>query len=448
MTAMNIRRLLQLTLIVGAGTSICRPAFAQEPEWVQVDRIVAVVGRASIVESRIEERLQQLRRQSPDLPTDSAGLDLVRRTILDSLIVEELVIQAADQDTSIYIGDEDVQSQADEQLRNIRDEFVSLRDFQSTLRETGFATMDEYRLWLARGIRRKMMQETLFQLRRQTGDIRPIQPTEQELRELFDVAVERQRQSQPRPPTASFRQVVVRAVPDLSARTAAFARADSVMVRARAGEDFAALAVEFSEDPGSAQRGGELEWFRRGAGYAKEFERVAFAMRPGQISDVVPTSFGFHIIQVQRTEPAEVKTRHILISPKLTDANWAEARARADSAAQHLRDGVALDSVLRLYHDNDTPEQSYAERVVISDLPQTYRDVIADGEPGDVLGPITVDRPGGEKYVVILFQEKLEEGEYTFEELRDRLRTTLADQNGIARYVESLRRTTHIEIRY
>ena len=444
---MNLRRLLPLTLIVGATTSICRPAFAQEPEWVQVDRIVAVVGRASIVESRIEERLQQLRRQSTDLPTDSAGLDEIRRTILDSLIVEELVLQAADQDTSIYIGEEDVQSRADEQLRSVRDEFVSVRDFQSTLRETGFATVDEYRLWLARGIRRQMTQEALFQLRRQTGDIRPIQPTEQELRELFAMAVERQQQN-PRPPTVSFRQVVVKARPDLSAMTAAFARADSVLVRARAGEDFAALAAEFSEDPGSAQRGGELEWFRRGTGYAKEFERAAFAMRPGQISNVVPTSFGFHIIQVQRTEPAEVKARHILISPKLTDANWAEARARADSAAQLLKNGVALDSVMKLYHDNETPEQSYAERVAISDLPQAYQDVIADGEPGDVLGPITVDRTGGEKYAVMLFQEKLAEGEYTFEELRDRLRSTLADQNGIARYVESLRRTSHIEIRY
>ena len=449
MTAMNLRRLLQLTLIVGAGTSICRPAFAQEPEWVKVDRIVAVVGRASIVESRIEERLQQLRRQSTDLPTDSAGLDLIRRTILDSLIVDELVLQAADQDTSIYIGEEDVQVRADEQLRNVRDGFVSLRDFQSTLRETGFATVDEYRLWLARGIRRQMTQEALFQLRRQTGDIRPIQPTEQELRELFDEAVERQRQSQqPRPPTVSFRQVVVKATPDLSARTVAFARADSVLTRARAGEDFAALAAEFSEDPGSAQSGGELDWFRRGMGYAKEFERAAFAMRPGQISNVVPTSFGFHIIQVQRTEPAEVKARHILISPKLTDANWAEARARADSAAQYLRDGVTLDSVMRLYHDNDAPEQSYAERVPISDLPQAYQDAISDAEPGDVLGPITVERPGGEKYAVILFQEKLAEGEYTFEELRERLRRTLADQNGIARYVESLRQTSHIEIRY
>ena len=432
-------------VLAAAGWLAGAPLHGQEPDYQPIDRIAAIVGRNPIPESRIEERLQLMRRD-PQFPTDSATIDGLRHSILDSLIVEELVVQAAERDTMVQVSEEDVQSQADERLRSIREGFVSELDFQQTIRETGFATTDEYRLWLGRDIRRKMLRTQLFGLRRQMGEIRDIQPTEAELREVYERAVAQQREQQPRPPTVSFRQIVVRPVPDSSALVAAFALADSVMRRARAGEDFGALAAEFSDDPGSAQRGGEVGWFRRGVGFAKEFERIAFALRPGQISVPVRTSFGFHIIQVQRVEPAEVQARHVLIAPEISEANRVEARARADSVAQILRDGATLESILRRYHDPD--EQSYAERVVIANLPPSYQEAIEGAEMGDVRGPIPLPGRGIEKYAVILFQERLGEGEYTFEELRDRLRSSLAAQNGITRFVETLRRATFIDIRY
>ena len=152
------------------------------------------------------------------MPRDSTGLDEFRRAILDSLITEQLILQAADRDTTVFVSDEEVQERADEQLRGIREEYTSQLDFQAAIRETGFGTVDEYRLWLARGIRYRLTRESLFSLLRQKGELRPIQPTERELRDLYVEAVERQRQSQPRPPTASFRQIVVKAVPDQAAQ--------------------------------------------------------------------------------------------------------------------------------------------------------------------------------------------------------------------------------------
>jgi parvulin-like peptidyl-prolyl isomerase len=107
-------------------------------------------------------------------------------------------------------------------------------------------------------------------------------------------------------------------------------KAEDVLKRVKAGEDFGALAKEFSTDPGSKDKGGELGWFKHGM-MVKPFEEAAFGMQPGQTSDVIETPFGFHIIQTEerRTskgedgkEEEEVRARHILIGfPAAAGAN-------------------------------------------------------------------------------------------------------------------------------
>jgi peptidyl-prolyl cis-trans isomerase SurA len=419
----------------------------QAEGYALVDRVVAIVGTSPIPQSRIDEQIQMLRIRNPDLPTDSASLEQLRGLILDTLIVEELLVQAAERDTTVFVVEQDVQARADDQLRAVREGYLTEQDFQRDIRAAGFGTPDEYRLWLVRGIRRRMLQDQLLQVKQQRGEIRPIPPTESELREVFDQAVADQRaRGQTRPASVTFRRIVVSPEPDSAAIAAARVRADSVLARARAGEDFAALAAEYSDDEATAQRGGDVGWFRRGGQIARDFERVAFALRPGQISNLVRTSYGFHIIQVQRSEPAEVQARHILIAPKISDESRRLARARADSAAQLLRDGVSLDSVLRTYHDPD--EDSFADRVPVANLSAAYQEAIAGTKEGDVVGPIVLSEAGGEKYAVLLIQQRLEEGEYTFAEMRDNLRRMIADQHGIAQYVASLRAATFVEIRH
>src|SRR6185436_9781697 len=162
---------------------------------------------------------------------------------------------------------------------------------------------------------------------RNEGKLKPVPPTEAEMRSYFDA---NKGSLGSRPATISFRQIVVTPKPSAEAKARTKAQADSLVLELRRGADFATAARRFSQDPGSKDQGGELNWFRRGV-MVPEFERVAFALRPGIVSDPVESPFGYHIIQVERVQPGEVQARHILLIPDIDSVHVDSARALADS---------------------------------------------------------------------------------------------------------------------
>jgi len=238
---------------------------------------------------------------------------------------------------------------------------------------------------------------------------------------------------------------VIKPQPDSAARARARQVAESLVVELRRGADFAGAAKRFSADSASAVQGGELGWFRRGA-MVKEFEDVAFSLRPGVISDVVATPFGYHIIRVERTQPAEVLARHILIDPEVSPEQVAIARRLADSVRAALTRGASFDSLARLHAD--TQEPKLAEEAPITQLPPDYQQLLASDTTIGLKPVVTVgaDTPRP-KFVILQITARHSEGELTYEEAKVRIRDALGEQLAIRHYIDQLRRQTYIDVR-
>jgi peptidyl-prolyl cis-trans isomerase SurA len=406
-----------------------------------VDRVLAVVGNRPVLASQVEEEMFSRETQGAKLPTDPEGIKSIRQQIVSSIIDEELLVQQAQRDTAIKVTDEEIASGVEEQVRKIRGNFTSEVDYRAELQKAGFQTPEEYRRWLGDQQRRAAFQNRLVEKLRSEGNLKPVAPTEKEMRQFFD---EQRASLGKRPATLSFRQIVISPRPSPEAKARSKAQADSIVLELRRGADFATAARRFSQDPGSKEQGGSLNWFRRGV-MVPEFERVAFGLKPGVVSDPVESPFGYHIIQVERTQPAEVQARHILLVPDIDSAHVASARRTAESVRNALLAGARFDSLQRIYHDRSAERE--AENVPLTKLPENYAKVIGTVDSGTVVPVFTLPSGAREQFVVLQVTRRRPEGEVKYEDVRDRIRDQLGQQLAIRRYLDRLRKATYVEIR-
>jgi len=427
-----------------AGLLLC-PGLARAQTSVPLDRIIAVVGSRPILASEVEERLL-VSAQQGQLPKDSAGRSALRKRILQLMINEELEVQQALHDTTIKVTDQEVQDQVEQQVKAVKAQIPDPNEFIRQLHLAGFASVEEWRRKVAEDQRRQILVSRLLENLRQNDKLRPIPPNDAQMHAFWD---EHKGEVGKRPANVSYRQIVILPQPDSAARAASIHLADSLLTALRGGADFAAMAHKYSGDSASAALGGDLGWFRRRQ-MVKPFEDAAFHMRPGDLSPVVETKFGFHIIQVERIQPAEVLARHILIIPVVSAAQIQKARALADSVHGLWVKGASFDTLAARYSDPD--EQKLVENEPLtqaqSPIPTEYAQAVTqDTTPG--IKPVIVvgasaARP---KFAIIDVTGRQGEGDVTFDDVKETIKTRLSQELAEAHYVDQLRRATYVDVR-
>lgn len=422
-----------LLLVLFAAT----PAAAQQSAPDIADRIIAVVGDSIVLKSDIDLLWMQYK-QSGQPTTDSTK---VYRGMLDNRVNELLLVQAAARDTAIKIGDEQVSTLVQQELEARRRQFGGEPQFQAALVSSGMS-LEDLRNMLAGDIRTRMlMREYIGKISR---DRKPPPVSDADIRTYFE---ENRAQFGTRPATVSFSQVVIVPKAADSARASARARLEEAMKEIRAGADFETVARKYTEEPGGKERGGDLGWFRSGA-MVREFDQMAYSMRAGEISPIIETSFGFHIIKLEKVRGAERQARHILVVPSVTGDDAERMRATADSVIAKLHAGANVDSIVKAIGDPN--EQSKVGPYPIDRLPAPYNTVLADVTVGSVIGPVVLQsQTGASKFAVIKVTDRRAAGDYSIDDpqFRQQIERSVGENRLVDEILRDLRQRTLVEYR-
>ena len=205
-------------------------------------------------------------------------------------------------------------------------------------------------------------------------------------------------------------------------------KAEDVLKQARKGGKFDELAKKYSEDPGSKDKGGDLGWIVQKQ-TVPEFEKAAFSLAPGQISDLIKTQYGFHIIKVLEKETAHTKpfeeVKESLRAPLLLSQADKLAGDTADqlSAAIRQSNKVSLDDLVKQYHltAGETRPVSATDPLLELGNSEDVKDAIFRLRAGELSFPIRTDRG----YVVLSLKDAQPAHQGSLEEVRDRVVTDL-----------------------
>ncbi len=289
-------------------------SFSQEV----VDKVVAVVGGDMILNSDIEQEVMRLKMQG-ELPEGD-----VKCTILEQLLVQKLLLHQSRID-SIQPNEVSIENEVERRLRYFTNQIGSEKALENYFHKSLY----EIRSDLRDVIREQHLTQ---QMRQKVVDEIAVTPSE--VKAFYKTIPT---DSLPMiPEQYELQQIAI--YPPSSAQAKFRVKEKLLELRSRIlkGERFSSLAVAYSEDLGSAKRGGELG-FRTREEYVKSFADAAFNLADGQVSQIVESEYGFHIIQMIEKRNNQVNVRHILLKPQFSSDMIVEAKNKLDSIASLIK---------------------------------------------------------------------------------------------------------------
>lgn len=302
-----------------------------------IDGVAAVVGDKIILHSAIEGQYQQMAAQGY-----SGDESALKCQLLEEQLYQKLLAHQAEVD-SVVVTEMEINDAIDQRIRY----FVSQIGSEEKLAEYFGKSINQIKEEF-----KPIFKDQLLAQRMEGRVTADITVTPEGVRKFYN---DIPKDSLPvLPLELEVSQLVVVPEVDPKEKERIEQKLNSFKERVKNGEDFSILATLYSEDPGSAKNSGELGFLARGV-LVPEFEAVAFRLQPGELSDIVQTKFGFHLIQMIARRGEQINVRHILLKPNVSSASMQEAKNKLDSVMQLVQiDSLSFEEAAIQFSDDDT----------------------------------------------------------------------------------------------
>lgn len=407
-------------------------SFAQQV----LDKIVAVVDNEIILQSELDFQAIMFASQR-QIDPNTPGL---KQQILNSLIEEKLIYAQAELD-SIIVTEDEIDQRIDYQIKVLTQQLGSVANIE---KQYGMS-IDRIRRELRDDVKKNVMVQRLQE--KNFGNLTVTYP---ELEEFFNTYKDSLGMI---PEKVTIYHIFQNPKASERIKKKFKEKAHAILDSIKAGADFSELAKKYSEDPGSASAGGDLGFVKKGVFYP-EFESVAFRLKEGELSEVVETPVGYHIIQLLERRGESIHTRHILIKVK--------ADENADLQTIEFLTAVR-DSISKGFGSFEDYAKKYSEdketAVFGGELGTFYRnqldkpllDAIGKLKQGEISFPRRLEyAPGTYGYHIVYLKFRVPEHkasmELDFDELK-RLATEYKRQREYQKWISELKQKIYWEVR-
>jgi len=343
-----------------------------------IDKIVAVVEDEIILQSELTQYALNIAFQFRiDPRRESERFEQLQRETLQNLINQKILLAKAEED-SIEVEERQVESVLEEQVNRMIQQVGSEEKLEEQVGMSIKKLKRNFKDDVRKNLKVEKLQQTKFS---------QIKITRREVEEFYNTM----KDSLPElKETVDISHVLLEVKPGEESEKSAKEKIETLLQRVKNGENFEDLCQQFSEDPGSASRGGEIGFMQRGD-FVPEFEEVAFLLEPGDISDVVKSRFGFHIIQCIERKGDKINVRHLLIRLEPTDVDEDDTEKKAKEIRALLDDPEKdFKTIAKQYSDDETTREQGGHLGLFETenlQEQEFRAVIDTIKPGEISQP-------------------------------------------------------------